>query len=268
MIYDAELDAWPVPAGPTPTRRRRRITVGGLMKWILGMGFCFWIVLALIGGSGERWGHARRAQCANNLKQIALALVNYHDAFGSLPPAYIADAHGRPMHSWRVLILPFLEQRSLYDQYDFREPWNGPNNSKLLGRMPSAFDCPSRKSHPTGVTSYVAITGPGTMFPGARSSKFTDVRDGLDETAMVVESLSVGMPWTAPIDLGERSMCLRINDPAYVGISSAHPRGANVGFGDASIRFAHEGMSPDSLRALLTIDGGEKIDLFKALSPE
>ena len=61
----------------------------------------------------------------------------------SLRP-YVADATGRPMHSWRVLILPFLEQQSLYEQYDFREPWDGPNNIQLLGNMPDVFSCPSR----------------------------------------------------------------------------------------------------------------------------
>jgi prepilin-type processing-associated H-X9-DG protein len=265
MIYDAELDAWPVPAGPTPTRRRRRITVVGLMKWILGVAFCLWMVLVLFGGSGERWGPARRAQCMNNLKQIGLALANYQDAFGSLPPAYIADADGRPMHSWRVLILPFLDQQRLYDQYNFREPWNGPNNSKLLDRMPSVFTCPSRNSYPTSLTSYVAITGPGTMFRGAGSSKFTDVSDGLDETITVVESLNIVVPWTAPTDLDVRTISLRINDPAYAGISSPHPRGANVGFGDTSVRFVREGISPGLLRALFTIAGGEKIDITEAL---
>ncbi|MEZ6114117.1 MAG: DUF1559 domain-containing protein [Pirellulaceae bacterium] len=71
---------------------------------------------------------ARRSQCSSNLKQIELALHNYHDTFKSFPPAYIADANGRPMHSWRVLILPFMEQRELYDQCRFDEPWDGPNN--------------------------------------------------------------------------------------------------------------------------------------------
>ena len=133
---------------------------------------------------------ARRAQCTNNLKQIALALHNYHAAYDALPPAYIADEHGRPLHSWRVLLLPFLKQQSLYEQYDFREPWNGPNNIKLLSKMPSLFECPS--SHPPGpavstFTSYVVISGPGTMFPGAKPIRFDRVTDILADS-MVVEA--------------------------------------------------------------------------------
>src|SRR5262245_15742705 len=82
---------------------------------------------------------ARRMQCSNHLKQIGLALQNYHDTFGSFPPAYIADSKGQPIHSWRVLILPFIEQRQLYDKYRFDEPWDGPNNSNLHGEIVEVF---------------------------------------------------------------------------------------------------------------------------------
>ena len=72
-----------------------------------------------------------RSDCQGRLRQIALALQCYHDVYKSFPPAYVADETGKPMHSWRVLILPFLEQKALYDQYRFDEPWDGPNNGKL-----------------------------------------------------------------------------------------------------------------------------------------
>src|SRR5262249_35014844 len=116
-----------------------------------------------IGGAREA---ARRMQCSNNLKHIGLALPNYHDDYRSLPPAYIADAEGRPMHSWRVLILPYLEQKSLYDKYDFSEPWNGPNNSKLHDQIIQAFCCPSRPGkQPRTETSYVVVRGAKTAWP-------------------------------------------------------------------------------------------------------
>jgi hypothetical protein len=109
---------------------------------------------------------SRPGKCVNNLKQIALALHNYHDDHGCFPPAYVADANGRPMHSWRVLILPYLEQKVLYDQYDFTEPWNGPNNSKLLATPPDTYGCPSddRTCGVTGAwpTSYLAVVGAET----------------------------------------------------------------------------------------------------------
>ena len=80
--------------------------------------------------------------CTNNLKHIGLALLNYNDIFGCFPPAYTTDANGKPMHSWRVLILPFIEQQTLYKRYRFDEPWDGPNNSLLAKEMPSVFPLP------------------------------------------------------------------------------------------------------------------------------
>ncbi|MCH7990236.1 MAG: DUF1559 domain-containing protein [Planctomycetes bacterium] len=90
---------------------------------------------------------SRRGQCKNNLKQIGIAFYNYHDEYGSFPPAYIADENGNPMHSWRVLILPFMDQQELYDQYRFDEPWNGPHNSQLTEHVPELFWFPSYHHH-------------------------------------------------------------------------------------------------------------------------
>jgi Protein of unknown function (DUF1559) len=122
MGQDLELDEDDV--SPAPTRRRWQLSVWGLMKLVLAMAGFFGLISIM--SRGERPGEAaRRAQCRNNLKQIALALHDYHQQYGVLPPAYVADASGRPMHSWRVLLLPFLEQQSLYDQYDFRKEKGG-----------------------------------------------------------------------------------------------------------------------------------------------
>jgi hypothetical protein len=84
---------------------------------------------------------SRRSACRSNLKNIALALHNYHEDHGSYPPAYIADENGRPMHSWRILLLPYIERGDLYKQYRFDEPWDGPNNRKLASQMPGLYRC-------------------------------------------------------------------------------------------------------------------------------
>jgi prepilin-type processing-associated H-X9-DG protein len=208
---------------------------------------------------------ARRSQCSCHFCGILLALHNYNSQYGSFPPAYIADPSGRPMHSWRVLILPYIEQQTLYAQYDFSEPWNGPNNIKLLKSMPNVFACPSRFSNATNLTSYVAITGPGTVFPGSSSAKLADITDGASNTLMVVEVANVNIPWTAPWDLDVRTMSFRINDPNRPGISSKHPGGANVGFADGRTQWARESLLPEHLRALFTIAGGEGISADQAL---
>src|SRR5262245_19381933 len=93
----------------------------------------------LKGRIGEANRGARQGDCVMHLKQIALALLNYQDRYGYLPPAIVADANGKPLHSWRVLILPFLGGEDVYAKYDFNEPWNGPNNSRLQAELPEWF---------------------------------------------------------------------------------------------------------------------------------
>ena len=197
---------------------------------------------------------ARRTQCKNNLKQIGLALHNYHDAHGTFPPAVTYDQQGRPAHSWRVLLLPFLGETGLYDQYNFGERWDGPNNSLLLTETPPVYFCPS-----TGTagqeTHYVAITGPGTAFPHEGSTSEGDFRDGLTNTVMIAEKNDIPIPWTQPIDvvLGEDLHGIE-------GLNSNHPGGLNVLFGDRNVRFLSNATDPSVFDALLTVDGGEIID--------
>jgi hypothetical protein len=108
----------------------------------------------------------RRTQCKNNLRQIGLAMLNYHDVYGSYPPAYLADEDDRPMHSWRVLLLPYLEEEALYDQYDFDQPWDSPENLALANLMPQVYTCPSDMLATGSETSYTMVVGPDTV--GAR----------------------------------------------------------------------------------------------------
>ncbi|MCA9163994.1 MAG: DUF1559 domain-containing protein [Planctomycetales bacterium] len=189
---------------------------------------------------------ARRSQCSNNLKQIALALHNYHDIYKSFPPAYIADANGRPMHSWRVLILPFMGYQELYDQYRFDEPWDGPNNRKLNSKVVDAYRCPanqSRTEHTTH-TNYVAIIGPNTIWPGAESTSFADILDGTSNTVMVIESKSADIHWMEPrdVDLNEATRLLASTDwedAVHVreGFFYRTITGRNVAFADGACQF-------------------------------
>lgn len=199
-------------------------------------------------------------ECRSKIRVIGLGLLNYHDDYGCFPPAYIADENGRPMHSWRVLILPFLDQQALYHRYRFDEPWDGPNNSKLAEHGIWQFDCPSAQSL-RFATSYVAVTGPDTAWPGDRSTTRTDITDGASKTMLVVEVKNSGINWMEPRDLDLSQMAPTINSSSGKGISSAHvKRGAHVLFADGSVRFLHDSLSPSVLRAMLTRNGGETID--------
>jgi prepilin-type processing-associated H-X9-DG protein len=205
-------------------------------------------------------GRHHRPQCLNYLHNIALALHNYHANYGSLPPAYLADGNGRPMHSWRVLILPYLDRPDLYQAYRFDEPWYGPNNSKLHNLIVDLFNCPEdhggRKSTET---SYVAVVGNETLWPGDHAVKLDDITDGLGNTLLVVEIADSGIHWMEPRDLHVAQMSRTINGKSGQGISSGHPGGAVVGFADGRVRFLSEKTPPATIGALLTIRGGEKI---------
>ena len=141
----------------------------------------------------------RLPPCMSHTRSIALALDAYDYQYGTLPPAYIADEAGQPMHSWRVLILPFLEEQVKYDQYRFDEPWNGPHNRQLLDPMPAAFACPSQpKSH---FTNYLAVVGPNTAWPGSTGRHLSTFSDGTSETIVVVEAGEPQVLWMEPRDL-------------------------------------------------------------------
>jgi prepilin-type processing-associated H-X9-DG protein len=200
--------------------------------------------------------------CVNNLKQIGLALRNYRDAYGCFPPAYVADENGRPMHSWRVLILPWLEQQEVYNQYRFDEPWDGPNNRKLHDLIVSAYSCPSHPG-PRCSTSYVAVVGPGTAWRGAASSRLEDVKDDPNRTILLVEVSGPSFHWMEPRDLEFDRMSLEINGSNNAsGLSSAHPGGANVLLHDGAVRFLPGKTAPETLRALLTVAGGDEVGEF------
>jgi len=205
---------------------------------------------------------ARRSQCTNNLKQLALAMHNYHDTYKCFPPAYVADEDGRPMHSWRVLLLPYLEQQPLYEQYNFDEPWDSPANLALADIMPDVFRCPSDPSTPFSNTSYAMIVGPGTLFDGTRPCRIADISDGTSNTIMLVEAAGSGINWMEPTDLDVQKLALGINNPSGQGIRSYHPGGANVAMCDGSVRFISATINPQTLKALITKAGGEPVGDF------
>ncbi len=228
---------------------------------LIAIGFGGTIVAALMPTCVIPREVARRSTCSNHLKNIGLALHNYHDTHGVFPPAYIADENGRPMHSWRVLILPFLEQEKLYKQYRFNEPWDGPNNSKLHSQIVSIYRCPSAPTPADGTTSYVAVVGPRTMWPGDESSSLRDVRDDQDSTLLIVEVHNSGIHWMEPRDLHVTQMATTVNPQHGQGISSPHEECAHVLTTWATSRRLPNDLPSEHLEALLTRDGGEAVEL-------
>ena len=140
---------------------------------------------------------SRRISCKNNMRQILLAIHSYESAFSKLPPAYAVDKDGKPMHSWRILILPFIEHSNLYDQYNFDEPWDGPNNSQLSNQMPWCYRCPSAPDSPS-LTNYKLVSGPEAFFDGNNLRSLDDAIDGTAGTIVLVEDCENPVNWLKP----------------------------------------------------------------------
>ena len=125
------------------------------------------VVLAMFVLSGSGGVHRRtRRACMNHMRNVSMALQVYAtNNNGELPPAYIADENGKPMHSWRVLLLPCIGHQDLYDRYNFDEPWDGPNNSKLAALIRDVYRCTDEydTDDTSPWTSFVAVVGPHTM---------------------------------------------------------------------------------------------------------
>ncbi|CAN5165334.1 hypothetical protein BH11PLA2_BH11PLA2_43020 [soil metagenome] len=142
---------------------------------------------------------AGTSQSQNNMKMIGLSMHNFESAYGKLPSAAICDKAGKPLLSWRVHILPYIEQDALYKQFKLDEPWDSPNNKPLIAKMPKAYSDP-RVPLKEGETIYKVFTGKEALFETNSGRKFSQVTDGLSNTIMAVEG---GEPviWTKPDDI-------------------------------------------------------------------
>ena len=238
---------------------------------VTGLGFLLCCVplllLPLVQQSREA---ARRTQCKSNLKQIGLALHNYHDVYDTFPPACTFDETGQPLLSWRVLILPYIDASTLYPRFDLSQPWDSEKNLPLLDEMPNLFACPSStRGHVAKETSthYVAVVGEGTAWPGAESSRIRDFKDGTSNTVIVVEC-DADIPWTAPRDL-ELDEALEILTSRDAESARGHSSGSfffeefygrHVLLADGSVRFLGHGIDRPLWEGLLSIDDGIGLD--------
>jgi hypothetical protein len=154
-----------------------------------------------------------------------LAVANYLEVYGHYPPAWIADENGNPLLSWRVLILPYLDGKKLYDQFDLTEPWDGPNNSKLLDQMPRTYRLHTIDDEHKTASNYVAVIGEETLWQGAEPRDLEFVKDGTANTLLIAEYVGHPIPWTKPEDLlfdeldltvdSEKGICSVLTPPAF-----------------------------------------------------
>ncbi len=199
---------------------------------------------------------ATRIKTANNLKQIGLAIHSYHDANNCMP-ADIVDKNGKPLLSWRVAILPFMEQENLYRKFKLDEPWDSKHNKPLSQAMIKVFISPDVVLPPRsewGMTNYLAIKGPGAAFEPGKKIRLRDFTDGTSNTVMVIETNKL-VPWAKPGDYPF--------DPNKPLPKITAPAGRNVFqalFGDGSVRAISTTTAEKVLKAAFTRSGGEVID--------
>ncbi len=200
--------------------------------------------------------HEIQLRCQNNLKLIGVALRTYHDVWNCFPAASRTDASGTASLSWRMAIMPMFENNAaaIFEQYDMSEPWDGPKNSKLHSEYPWLWRCPEDNSSAPGTTNYVAITGPGTGWPGPnQSSRISDFKDGLSNSIMIVEIRNSDIHWMEPRDLDIGTLKFAINSDGKNSISSRHVNGAFVLYGDGAVWFLNEQETEARLREMILI---------------
>ncbi len=193
------------------------------------------------------------AASIRNLKQIGLALHNYHDVHKAFPPAYTTDNNGKPGLSWRVLILPYVGEAAMYEQFHLDEPWDSEHNKPLLAKIPAVYASPA-DCDPPGGAAYLGIGGERGVFGRKEGLPIAKITDGLSNTIIVVLSLSHSesvVEWTKPDEF--------VPDAAnpMKGLVQVHSGGSPVLMGDGAVRFLSKETDPEMVRAYLTIDGGE-----------
>ncbi len=198
---------------------------------------------------------ARRAQSANNLKQIALAMHNYHDTYKNFPAAYSVGKDGKPLLSWRVHILPFIEQNELYKQFHLDEPWDSEHNKTLIAKMPMVYRSPAVPLEP-GKTTYLTVRGERTIFPGGKPMGMQHITDGTSNTIMTVEANPQrAVIWTRPDDFEPDPQ-----DPMK-GLLGVWPGGFLVGMADGSVQFLPQTMDRKALGFLFDRADGNAVTI-------
>lgn len=205
---------------------------------------------------------AQRTVAVNGLKQIGLAFHNYQSVNNHFPPAVVIGPDGKTPHSWRIELLPFLEQQELFNAYKMDEPWDGPNNIKLVDKMPAVFMAVGSDGAPFGrgnKCGVFVVAGKGTLFDGPKGKSIFEITDGTSNTILAV-SMAKDIPWTKPEDIPFDAAVEGQPLPKFGGLD---PRGFNVLIADGSVRFLPNSIDPKVLRVLFTYNGGEIIDYSK-----
>lgn len=231
------------PPVKRPKIHRQGFTVKEL---ILTLAATALIIALLLPNVRHGRGAMRRTHCRNNLKQIALALHNYAEVYGAFPPLYTVDENGRPLHSWRTLILPHFDQQQIEQHVDLTKPWDHPDNAEALATVVPAYQCPSSTSLPYH-TAYMAVVSPDGFFRPAQPRNRADLDEHNGAATVIVEAPAAhAVPWMAPHDITEDAL-LAIDENTELH----HAGGFYALSAHGAVRFLGVDLPPSERRNLL-----------------
>jgi RNA polymerase sigma factor (sigma-70 family) len=194
------------------------------------------------------------ALSSESLKHIGIALLNYFDQHGRLPAHAIYSKDGKPLLSWRVAILPYIEQDALYKQFKLDEAWDSPHNKELIAQMPRIYAPLSEADRKKNTTFYQVFVGNGTLFDGSVGLRLSDIPDGTSNTIAVVEG-GKAVTWTKPDDLHYSA------DKPLPKLGGLFKNGFHILLADGSVRFAKSKVNEKKMRLAITRNDGEPLDI-------
>lgn|GEM_PF-373820 len=245
---------------PTMRRLSAAIVCIAALAGLAGVAFRYGVP-ALTNLSNGR----ERAIAVSNLQKIASALNAYAADHGVYPLPIVRDTNGNAMHSWRVTILPYLNELPLFNAYDFNQPWDASENYSLLESMPAVYASPNPGNGSSYECFYQLVTGERTLFPRTGPLSPQKLLDDPSKTGLVVEALppksrqNLTSVWMEPTELDIQGMSGLIGSKPGIEIGAITEGGVAIATVDGRGHFLEETTSPEIVLAILTASGGEPL---------
>jgi hypothetical protein len=254
-----------LPITPDASNDRRTIRdLGPLMlAGIAGAAIVLLLIVTIVPRVQEAVRKARFNSCNGNMKIIGISILNYADYHGHFPPAYTTDAEGNPLHSWRTLILPFMEQQALYDSIDLTKPWDDPVNAAACSTHLRVYQCPDLPNAVTRVgnlTTYLAVVTPESLIRAAPPTP-VEAAKAVAETLLIVDAPSNrAVPWMSPHDVDE-GLILEFERDSNLQHAV---NGMMAGFSSGHVTILTPNLDRAARRALITVSDDDN-DAIPAL---